>query len=612
MLPALAGLAIAVTPRGRLRLVASEGHVEPAAGARIRRAFERGEAFGLLHLGATELDAELPPSLAWWRDLARLFVSGLCSLGESATPTSLEVPVPRGEIARMIGGIPPLPGAEYVTPAAIDELWSMLGVAARLQLRESDLSLEQWLAAQHPSWSVVGRVVFHLAENRDDEKKPFAFLATWTQRLAPRRGPPAPGSPSLAAEPGRNAARHIALKAALKEYAGEKNRAALVRLLAPVVRAAEKSELVRELLERGDIYHPLAWSVADAHRFIKEVPVLEEAGVTVRVGEWWKRAANGPRIQIKLGDKVRGHLAAEKLVDFSAELSLDGERITAADVRKILERTEGLALVRGRWIEVDREKLTGLLAEFEAMQRLPDEISLADAMRFVAGATTLAEDRAQIGAAPEWSEVIAGEWLAGVLAGMRGPEGLRGIAVPRALVATLRGYQEAGLRWLWFLGSLGLGACLADDMGLGKTIQVLALLLLRRERKEAQGPSLLVVPATLLANWESEAKRFAPSLGIVFAHPGFDPQDSAATRALDADLVVTTYAYLRRADWLRERVWDLVILDEAQAIKNPGAQQTRLVKSLKSRRRIALTGTPIENRLGDLWSIFDFFSRRRM
>ena len=168
------------------------------------------------------------------------------------------------------------------------------------------------------------------------------------------------------------------------------------------------------------------------------------------------------------------------------------------------------------------------------------------------------------------------------LQGLRQPEGLAQVNPGPELKATLRPYQEAGVRWLYLLTRLGLGACLADDMGLGKTIQVLALLLiLKRERKES-GPSLLVAPASLLANWAAEAERFTPSLRLLIAHPSALP--AAQLQALDAsqlsgiDLVVTTYGTLLRLPALQAMPWRLAVLDEAQAIKNPGAKQTREVK----------------------------------
>jgi non-specific serine/threonine protein kinase len=163
------------------------------------------------------------------------------------------------------------------------------------------------------------------------------------------------------------------------------------------------------------------------------------------------------------------------------------------------------------------------------------------------------------------------------------------------------------------LSELGLGACLADDMGLGKTIQVISLLLAQKGRPGKSIPSLLVLPASLLSNWKSELERFAPALAIICLHPSEMERseqeriahDPAATLAT-TDAVLTTYGMIQRQEWLRKMAWNLVVLDEAQAIKNPGTQQAKAVKSLSGRARIALTGTPVENRLADLWSLFDF------
>jgi non-specific serine/threonine protein kinase len=207
--------------------------------------------------------------------------------------------------------------------------------------------------------------------------------------------------------------------------------------------------------------------------------------------------------------------------------------------------------------------------------------------------------------------VEAGAWLARTLQGLRGPGGLADADPGEDLRGTLRAYQKTGVAWLAFASSLRLGVCLADDMGLGKTIQVLALLLLRKRRaRGGEPPHLLVAPASLLANWQAETERFAPSLVTRVAHPSAMPAselaDLAGADLAGVDLVVTTYGTLARVEALRAREWTLVVLDEAQAIKNPGARQTHAVKALKAQARIALTGTPVENRLGDLWSLYDF------
>ena len=238
-------------------------------------------------------------------------------------------------------------------------------------------------------------------------------------------------------------------------------------------------------------------------------------------------------------------------------------------------------------------------------------LSFLEGMRLLAGAARTKDDAAALAAGEGWSRVEAGAWMARTLEGLRGPAGLVAADPGADLRGTLRPYQKVGVAWLAFASSLRLGVCLADDMGLGKTIQVLGLLLLHKRRaRGGDPPHLLVAPASLLANWQAEIERFAPSLATLMAHPSAMPaRELAELAGADvggSDLVITTYGTLARLEALRSREWSLVILDEAQAIKNPGARQTQAVKALKAHARIALTGTPVENRLGDLWSIYDF------
>ena len=207
--------------------------------------------------------------------------------------------------------------------------------------------------------------------------------------------------------------------------------------------------------------------------------------------------------------------------------------------------------------------------------------------------------------------MIAGTWLSSRIDALRRPEWNTAIDASAGLKTDLRPYQKLGVRWLWTLRSLGLGGCLADDMGLGKTIQVLAVLSLSQRNKEA-GADLLVVPASIIDNWRLEIERFAPELKVLIAHPSHIPSPDLRKLSKEEveahDAVITTYGTVTRTGWMKTHPWRTVILDEAQAIKNPGAKQTRAVKALQSKWRLALTGTPVENRLGDLWSIFDFLN----
>jgi non-specific serine/threonine protein kinase len=359
----------------------------------------------------------------------------------------------------------------------------------------------------------------------------------------------------------------------------------------------------------------MAMSPQEAFRVLRETALFQESGIVMKLPDWW-RSGKGPRpaVSVTIDAPKKTSLHAGALLSFKMEHSLDGEPLTAEEWEKLLSADTGLVSLRGRWVEVDGAQLQQVMAHWRKVQNATGEggIGFLDGMRLLAGF-----DPRQLAAADEgaemvhdWSEIIAGKNLAQVLDQMRDPAA---VPAPLNLRATLRPYQLKGFAWLQFMTRLGLGACLADDMGLGKTVQVIALLLARQ--KEVKTPALLVVPASLVGNWRAEVKRFAPDLKLFIAHPSATSReglDWAVKHTVDAlrgcDVMLTTYQFLQRTEAWQVHPWSMVILDEAQAIKNPGSAGTKAVKRLQASTRIALTGTPVENRPGDLWSLFDFLN----
>jgi superfamily II DNA or RNA helicase len=591
-----------LTPHGLLTLRQTEEMppLAPELGLRLEKAFIRGSGHGLLWLGADEVGTALPPVVSYWRELGVRYVTALCALpGVGDGRTKPLVPIPAdGELDRMAAAVPPMTGAEYLTAAVLANLWRGMDAAFNVELAQAKLSVQEFLKSRHPAWHLVGRVHFNLAENRKDEDAPFAFLATYTTRLSAEAK-----------------AQHLPLGKALQEYAGARNRERLLSLLMPVQRATESCPWLKTMVDAGEIFHPLRWSPQQALQFLKDAPALEGAGVVVRMPASWRmnRPAR-PQVKATIGGKAPSQLGLDALLDFRMDVTLDGEMLTQPEIKRLLAQSDGLAFIRGKWVEIDHERLSRTLDQFEAIERraAADGLSFGEAMRLLAGA----EISGGIGAVQgdiDWSQTVAGPWLAQTLAELRRPDGLSRVDPGRLVHGTLRAYQHAGVQWLHLLARLGLGACLADDMGLGKTIQVLSLLLVLKEQGTGtRKPSLLVAPASLLANWAAEISRFAPSLRAAVIHPSAlsaeKPNLTAATDLTGVDLAITSYGFLARAAWLGDVPWNLVVIDEAQAIKNPAAKQTRTVKQLKADARIALTGTPIENRLGDLWSIFDFIN----
>ncbi|MDP9053467.1 MAG: DEAD/DEAH box helicase [Acidobacteriota bacterium] len=593
-------LDLTLTPHGHLVLRGqpAEALDEP----RLQSAFESGSGHGLLMLALDEAATSLPVTIAWWRGFAARYVTALrtqhalISTSGNASSTELHVSPPAdSELEQIALSAPPFNGAEYLTSAVLSSLWQELDGALTTELAEAKATLQDFLRKRNPAWNLVGRVHFNLAENRRDEAAPFAFLATYTARLTAKAKP-----------------HHLPLGQALREYAGEASKPRLLSLLLPVQRAAETCAWLREMIDAGEIFEPLRWSPEEALQLLRDVPALEAAGVIVRMPASWRGSRPPrPRVTGTVGTRPPSGLGKDALLDFQMAVTLDGEPLSAAEIRELLARTNGLAMVRGRWVELDREQLKKMLARFAEAERAAKEsgLNFAQAMRLVSGAGVEPGDISEDEAAG-WAGVDAGPWLAETLQALRNPQSLD-IADPGdALKGKLRPYQQAGVRWLYLLQKLGLGGCLADDMGLGKTIQILALLLILKRESGSKGkPSLLIAPASLLANWSAEIERFAPSLNTLVIHPS-----AANFRKLGPDnlkgidLAITTYGSLLRASWPGKVPWRLTILDEAQAIKNPGAKQTRAAKSLKPEVRVALTGTPVENRLGDLWSLFDFIN----
>ena len=597
VVPGTTGIELAVTPTGRVQLrdVTDMPDLVATVAARIRKAFERGSDHGLLHLGAVELASWLPPSLAFGRELAQLFMTRWCAIPDLASQwEQAQLPVPDIELTRLADAVPPMVGAEYVDAAQLTMLWGALHTAARAEIAAEQGAVSVWLTHKHASWNLLGRVCFHLAENKTNPDAPFAFLATYAARVSQQMR-----------------VQHLPLGRALQEYATVGDRDTLLGLLLPVNKAAEQSPWLKALVDSGAIFHPIAWTPAEAHQFLRNIPVLEASGIVVRIPDWWKpHQPSRPRVNVKIGNRAAG-LGMETLLDFNVSISLDGDTLSDEEWEQLLADGDGLVQLKGRWVEVDRDKLNSVLAHWKKVQREADDgISFLDGMRLLAGAALDGGGPADLPAGEHaWSTVVAGDWMQEALEGLRHPHG--DMLPGAALKAQLRPYQQTGVQWLWWLNRLGLGGCLADDMGLGKTVQILALLLLAK-READPGPHLLVLPASLIGNWQTEIARFAPSLRTLIAHPSAMPGPVlaalSADRLTDIDLVITSYGSLLRAPWLLQTHWSLVVLDEAQAIKNPGARQTQAVKSLKSRVRFALTGTPVENRLGDLWSLFDFIN----
>ncbi|HZO27036.1 MAG TPA: DEAD/DEAH box helicase [Chloroflexota bacterium] len=353
-------------------------------------------------------------------------------------------------------------------------------------------------------------------------------------------------------------------------------------------------------------------STAEAYQFLREaVPLLEESGYGVLVPGWWTpRGARRLGIRVRLGSAPssaggdgHGTFTQTALVKFDWKLAIGDDELDPRELKRLARLKVPLVQVRGQWVEIDANRVEEAIKFWEKRRRSKG-VSAAEALRVALAPTAESPGLPVV-------EVTAEGWLSDLL--NRIGEGLPAVApfdTPEGFVGVLREYQTRGAAWLTFLASHGLGGCLADDMGLGKTIQYIAFLLANRLPEEARRPSLLVCPTSVIGNWRRELRRFAPDVRVMTHH---GPDRRLGKRLVEAvnghDVVLSTYSLLDRDESTLKQVnWAGIVLDEAQNVKNPATRRARAVRTFSGGYRFAMTGTPVENRLSELWAIVDFLN----
>ncbi|MGA1223220.1 MAG: DEAD/DEAH box helicase [Phycisphaerales bacterium] len=403
------------------------------------------------------------------------------------------------------------------------------------------------------------------------------------------------------------------LKGLLARFGGEGEPAGDV-LLAELARASRIWPRVEKALEDAAPCE-LRLSTTEAYAFLRDFrPILMESGFVVLAPGWWGQPASrlGARLLIDSGgaplpsgggtgaDGEGSHLGLHSLVNYSWQIALGDQSLSIEAFQRLAAQGSPLLRVNGQWVEIRPDDLHGAVRFLK--EHPGGQMTVMQAIRLGNGLD-----------GPETGLPILGldaqGWVSELL-GFTGDEKFIRVDQPERFQGTLRPYQQQGLSWLAFLDRFGLGGCLADDMGLGKTVQLIALLQHEREKANGRvvGPTLLVCPMSVVGNWNRELHRFAPEL-VVHIHHGLERPtgEKFVETALSADIVVTTYALVVRDRESLERVhWRRIVLDEAQHIKNPPTKQTASIRALRTSHRIALTGTPVENRLSELWSILEF------
>lgn len=533
---------------------------EPEDVRKIASFFEKDKYRALYNLSFEDHREWYSPSLKYLVFVGETFVREIRRT-EDIELKRADTSMPSADPGPVASSVPFIPGSEFVTPQWVTAVWTRFLALFREDISHFDGKVELYFSQKNSKLNTPGRIFFHLVENRHSDELPFAFMATYTDGTT---------------------GKHLPLRYALQEYKGDQQK--MLELLSYLSKVADRSSFISGFIESGELFHPLWLSSEEAFRFLKEIPLYEECGILCRIPNWWRHRGNtAVSIQID-GNSLLG---TDSILSCQPSLTVDGVPITEAEARQLLAQTEGLAMLKGKWVEVNHDKLKELLSKIDAINgEYGDGISVIEALRFTAGLGK--DDEKDVAVSnPDWVKVFSEADLG------RDPKGFE---TPPTFRGTLRDYQKTGAEWLSSMRRMGFGCCLADDMGLGKTVQVLAFL---ESRRPTDRRNLLVVPASLIGNWEKEASRFTPEMtyGVV--------QGGAGTIG-DEVLTIATYGTVVRNKGLQQVHWDNVILDEAQAIKNSGTKQSKSVRELKANGRFALTGTPVENRLSDLWSLFDF------
>jgi len=345
-----------------------------------------------------------------------------------------------------------------------------------------------------------------------------------------------------------------------------------------------------------------------AYEFIKSVAWrFEDSGLgvilppTLANREGWANRL-GLKITAQTPQKKQGRLSLQSLLNFQWELAIGGQTISKAEFDRLVALNSPLVEINGEWVELRPQDIKTAQAFF-ASRKEQMALSLEDALRLSKGDTQIIEKLPVV-------TFEASGTLQELINTLSNNQAIASLPAPASFTGQLRPYQERGVAWLAFLERWGLGACLADDMGLGKTIEFIAFLLHLKEQEALEKPTLLVCPTSVLGNWEREVKKFAPTLTVMQYHGDKRPKGKAFTEVANKhDLVITSYSLVQRdLKSLQTVAWQVIVLDEAQNVKNPEAKQSQAVRQLESTFRVALTGTPVENRLQELWSILDFLN----
>lgn len=555
----------------------------PEFAASVANAFATGFVPGLLNLAFTSTNWRLPASLTYLREFGKAMLTHWV-LTERATGVRPGRP-PEGLIEVWVQVAHENRALENLNGGVLYKIWERVREAL-VEVLTGGRTLVDYLAMSDPMWTRVGSIVLRLDDVMEDPARPFMLLSSYYDSIT-------------AAKCG------VTTSLAVPVF-GECRVTGLRRYLYELLRKAGTSNgVVRRLFESQEIFSPCYLIPRDAHALVRDKAAIEALGIEVILPRWWKNLKQPEiRVRTRIGAHAPKSIGVDTLLDLHTSYIVGDHELTEAEWRHFVRNQhEGLTRIGNEWVDLLRARIDAAIFASRRIAELKAAggVTYARALELTA-ARLPGDETIQNAPSPPDVTFEPGEWLRDAFTAIERRDFRRSAEPDVRLRSTLFSFQRQGLAWLSMLMDVGAGACLADDMGLGKTIQVISLIMALVRRGDP-GPHMIVVPASLLTNWQQEFERFAGSLELGVVH-GSD------VRANDPVPLVTltSYGTLSRREVLQQRRWGLVVLDEAQEIMNPHLQLTHVVKRLQTRMRICLTGTPIENSLTDLWSIMDFLN----
>lgn len=493
------------------------------------------------------------------KEIASFFIDNLLSsTGIELERENIEPVYEKDELDRIAGDVPFAIGSRYVDRKWVKRQLDELLSCYKKEITTFTQSVDIYFNMKNESLLFPSRIYLHLVEEKN-ETYPFAFMATYTTK------------------DDEGSVHHYPLRFALTEYKDDLE--GLSRLISPISRLSSSSDIIKGLIESGRIFYPVRFTEEEAYDFLLHCGEFETEGIECRIPNFWRKRGRYTSLSISVS---KGNMSAGEIISIHPAMIYEGIAITRKEAEELIEAKAGLAYLKGKWVALEPDKLKALL-ESEGLFSSP--MSVCDVVKYSSG---IKKSKVKLSFTDK-------NWLESLSKAVS-----ENVTVPESAKITLRPYQKDGFKYLYAMNTLGFGFCLADDMGLGKTVQVLAYLEILRVEQKA-GRVLLVLPSSLIGNWESEIRKFTPLLDYDIYH--------GSSRELGRSyLTITTYGVAAKDEKLTKENWDLVILDEAQYIKNSATKAYKALSGMNRKRSVILTGTPLENNLMNLWSLMEYIN----